>query len=119
MNRTFAILTVLNVVRGSATERALMRLPLLGVVWVICLLGAGITQSADAESIPCAIGNRANGFSYQPTPREVDPREASLGLRPSREHQASMDQALENLDRSLMRDEGLSTASVPRFTSRQ
>jgi hypothetical protein len=96
-----------------------MRLPLLGMVWVVCALGAGITQSAAGESIPCAIGNRANGFSYQPTPREVDQREASLGLRASREHQTSTDQVLEDLDRSLMRSEGLSAGNVPRFTSRQ
>src|ERR1700722_15055742 len=103
MNRTFAILTVLMSYLVRQPERARVRLALLGVVSVICMLGAGIIQSADAESIPCEIGNRANGFSYQPTPREVGPREASLGLLPSREQQASTDRVLEQLDWSLMR----------------
>jgi hypothetical protein len=117
MNRTFAILTVLISYLVRRPERT--RLALLGVVSVICVLGTGVIQSANAESFPCEIGNRANGFSYQPTPREVGPREASLGLLPSRAQQASTDRDLEQLDRSLMREEGLSTASIPNFTSSQ
>jgi hypothetical protein len=100
-------------------ERVPARLPLLGVAWVVCVIGAAMAPIANAESIPCEIGNRANGLSYQPTSREVDAREASMGVRLSRQHQASMDQTLEDLDRSLMRNERLSTASVPRFSPDQ
>ena len=100
-------------------RRVSPRLPLLGVAWVVCVIGAAMAPGANAERIPCEIGNRANGLSYQPTPREVNLREASLGLRLSKEREASIDRTLGDLDRSLMRNEGLSTESVPRFTPGQ
>jgi hypothetical protein len=60
-----------------------------------------------------AIGNRANGFSYQPTPEEVVPREKALGVRPSPAQQSATDEELERIDRDLLRKEGVSPGSVP------
>ena len=85
-----------------------MRLPILAVAWVVCMTAAAIAQRAGADSIPSEIGNRANGFNYQPTPRQVYPREVSAGLWPSKLRQAPTDQTLEEIDRSLLRSEGLS-----------
>lgn len=96
-----------------------MRLPVLAVAWVVCLTGAAMAQRADGNSIPSEIGNHANGFAYQPTPSEVYPREVAAGLLPSKEHQVPTDRTLEDLDRSLLRGEGLNTESVPVFTPRQ
>jgi hypothetical protein len=66
--------------------------------------------------VPYEIGNRANGFNYQPTPNEVVPREISAGVRPSKAQQASTDEALEHIDRSLLREEGLDPREAPAFT---
>jgi hypothetical protein len=64
------------------------------------------------------IGNRANGFSYQPTPGEVRPREMAAGVRPSDAKQADTDHTLETIDRNLLQDEGMSSKTVPAFTPR-
>jgi hypothetical protein len=94
-----------------------MRLTLLAVAWVVCMTGAATAQRVNGDSIPSEIGNHANGFDYQPTPREVYPRELSAGLRPSEARQAPTDQTLQDLDRRLLRSEGLSAKNVPAFTS--
>ncbi len=60
-----------------------------------------------------STGNRANGFNYQPTPGEVDSREKAIGTRPSASSQRATDKTLEDIDRDLLRKEGLSTHSVP------
>jgi hypothetical protein len=100
-----------------------MRMALLVAVATFCLMGAAATPSTGAQntgedSIPRIIGNRANGFSYQPTPREVVSREKAAGVRPSTTSQQATDQELENIDRRSLLEEGLSTSSVPRFTPR-
>jgi hypothetical protein len=94
-----------------------MRLSFLAVAWVVCMTGAATAQRVNGDSIPIEIGNHANGFNFQPTPDEVYPREVSAGLWPSKVRQAPTDQTLEDLDRSLLRSEGLSTENVPVFTS--
>ncbi len=65
-----------------------------------------------------SYGNRANGFNYQPTPGEVDSREKASGVRPSATSQKSTDETLEQIDRDLLRQEGLSTQSVPAIKTR-
>jgi hypothetical protein len=89
------------------------------VVSIVCLIGPAAAQSVDQESIPREIGNRANGFSYQPDPRKVRPREVAAGVRPSSTHQAAIGLELEDLDRSLLNSEGLSAANVPRLAAGQ
>ncbi len=96
-----------------------MRSALFAVVWVACTTAAAMAQSGTDAPVPRVIGNRANGFSYQPTPGEVRPREAAAGVRPSKGRQAETDRALETMDRTLLRDEGKSLQSVPDFTPRQ
>ncbi len=105
-----------------------MRMALLVAVATFCLMGAAPAQNTGAQNtgtqntgedyIPRMIGNRANGFSYQPTPREVVSREKAAGVRPSTASQQATDQELENIDRRSLLEEGLSTSSVPRFTPR-
>lgn len=86
---------------------------------VLCLTSAAMAQSAGNGSVPSAIGNRANGRDYQPTPSEVVPREKAAGLRPSDAQQQATDQQLEKTDRQLLRSEGLSTKSVPNIAPNQ
>ncbi len=74
----------------------------------------GQTTGTDA-AVPRAIGNRANGYSYQPRPSEVDPREVTAGIRPSAAARKATDHVLADLDTELLRDEGKSVSSVPRF----
>ena len=95
-----------------------MRAALLVAVATFCLIGAAAAQTAGDGSIPRRIGNRANGFSYQPTSREVVSKEKAAGVRPSTASQQAPDQELGDIDRRLLREEGLSTSSVPRLTPR-
>jgi hypothetical protein len=95
-----------------------VRVALLVAVATFCLVGAAGAQTAGDGSIPRRIGNRANGFSYQPTPREVLSKEKAAGVRPSTPSQQATDQELGDIDRRLLLEEGLSTSSVPRLTPR-
>ena len=96
-----------------------MRSAFFAVLWVIFLTAVAMAQSGTITAVPQMIGNRANGFSYQPTPGEVRPREMAAGVRPSKAKQEETDRALESMDRNLLRDEGMSSRSVPSFTPRQ
>jgi hypothetical protein len=95
-----------------------MRMPFVATMWIVCLTGAAAAQGADGSSVPRKIANCANGFWVQPTPSEVIPREASAGVRPSRAHQDAAGRTLEAIDRSLLREEGLSEKSLPVLTPR-
>jgi hypothetical protein len=95
-----------------------MRMALLVAIATLCLMGAAAAQTASDGSIPRRIGNRANGLSYQPTPREVVSKEKAAGVRPSTASQQATDQELADIDRRLLLEEGLSTSSVPRLTPR-
>lgn len=70
-----------------------------------------------AQGPPTANGNRANGFSYQPTPGEVVPRERAAGVQPPAAKQERTNRDLERTDKKLLQDEGLSTKSVPKITN--
>ncbi len=74
---------------------------------------------AQTASVPREIGNRAHGFSVQPTPDEVRPREAASGVRPSGSRLEATDRALQQLDKDLLHDEGLKATTVPSFVSRE
>jgi hypothetical protein len=93
-----------------------MRTPLLVTICLVCTTGGVMAQHQEHISVPHEIGNRANGFSYQPTPSEVVPREALSGARPSKAQLDATDWTLESIDRSLLRNEGLSERDVPAFT---
>lgn len=92
-----------------------MHLLVISTVALFGIATAATAQSADPRSVPREIGNRAHGFSYQPTPGEVRPREISTGVRPPVERQFATDHALRILDRNLLHEEGLGTESVPSF----
>jgi hypothetical protein len=92
-----------------------MRMRLVAVVATFCLMTAAIAQN----SPPSQIGNRAHGFDYQPTPREVVPREKATGILPPADQQEATNRDLERMDRDLLRDEGLSTRSVPKLSAGQ
>ena len=81
-----------------------------------CMIGSASAQSADSNSPRPWINNHVNGFNYQPTPAEVIPLEVSAGVRPSKASQKAADQVLEELDRSLLRSEGLSQDQIPAFS---
>jgi hypothetical protein len=85
----------------------------------IGMTGLAMAQGATTTAVPHRIGSRANGFSYQPIPAEVIPREVSAGVRPSKARQDATDQALEAIDRALLRGEGLSETSLPVFAPRR
>jgi hypothetical protein len=95
-----------------------MRIAFMIVAATFCLMGAAVAQSVDDPAIPRGIGNHANGFDYQPTPREVIPREKATGVRPSAISQEKTNRELEEMDRDLLRKEGLGTSSVPAMTPR-
>jgi hypothetical protein len=95
-----------------------MRIAFMIVAATFCLMGAAVAQGVDGPAIPRSIGNHANGFNYQPTPREVIPREKATGVRPSAISQENTNRELEKMDRDLLRKEGLSTSSVPDMTPR-
>jgi hypothetical protein len=96
-------------------DGTIMRAPALAAICLVCMTGAALAQQQDRSSVPHEIGNRANGFNYQPSPGEVVGREERVGVRPSRAQLEKMDQTLESIDFSLLRDEGLSERSVPAF----
>ncbi len=103
----------------TATDgRSTMRTPFIALLVAACVNTSAIGQPRADIPVPRKIGNRANGFSYQPTPGEVLPRESAAGLRPSVARQNAINQELSTLDRRLLLDEGLSAANVPRFAPR-
>jgi hypothetical protein len=83
------------------------------VLYTACIAGA-----VCARSVPREIGNRAHGFSYQPTQEEVRPREATLGIRPSKQRQAANDRALQRINENLLREEGIPADPLPLTSNR-
>ena len=98
-----------------------MRIHLVTVtaaLMVAATAALGLATAAIAQnSVPTEIGNRANGLSYQPTPSEVLPREKAAGLLQSPAQRDATSQELERMDKELLREEGLSTKSVPNLAS--
>ena len=76
-------------------------------------MSIGVAMLPKVGVAQTATGNRANGFNYQPTPAEVDQREKKVGVRQSAAQQLATDRDLEDIDRMLLRNEGMSTKSVP------
>jgi hypothetical protein len=66
-------------------------------------------------SPPKEIGNRENGYDYQPTPSEIGPREKAAGIVPSAAQNRAENKELDRLDKDLLQSEGLSTNSVPKL----
>lgn len=96
-----------------------MRMYVMAVIAAFSMTAPAIAQPAANRSIPAEIGNRANGYDYQPTPSEVRPREESAGIRPPVAQQKATDRDLEQMDKALLREQGLSTSSVPKMTTGQ
>jgi hypothetical protein len=92
-----------------------MRMWFIAVAAAFCVTGTAMGQVQGNGPPPSAIGNHANGFDYQPTPGEIVPREKAAGIRPPAAQQRATDQELEQLDKDLLREEGLSTKSVPKI----
>lgn len=89
------------------------------MVAAFLMTAAAVAQSPGEGSVPREIGNRANGFDYEPTPSEVGPREKAAGVRPPAAQQKATDQILEQTDKNLLREEGRSTKGVPNMTTGQ
>lgn len=96
-----------------------MRLHYTAFATAFLLTPAAIAQNAGAPPVPLEEGNRANGFDYQPKPSEVVPRERAADILPPAAQQRATDRTLEQTDKNLLRDEGLSTKSVPKPTTGQ
>jgi hypothetical protein len=95
-----------------------MRIVVLAIC-AVCIADPSIAGPIQDASVPQEIGNRAHGFSYQPTQGEVRPREAAAGLRLPSVRQEATDRTLQQLDRDLLRDEGLAPSTVPSFASHE
>jgi hypothetical protein len=95
----------------------MMRLHFAAMVAAFFAVASAVAQSTGGGSVPAEIGNRANGRDYQPTPSEIIPREQAAGIRPPATQEKATDQLLERMDKNLLRDEGLSTKSVPKMTT--
>jgi hypothetical protein len=95
-----------------------MRIHSIAIVTVFLMATtAAIAQNSGGSSAPLEEGNRANGFDYQPTSSEVVPREKAAGILPPAAQQKTTDHTLEQMDKNLLRDEGLSTKSTPNMTT--
>ena len=85
---------------------------------LVCLTATAATaQITTTQTIPRQIGNRANGFSYQPTPNHVIPSEKAAGILPSDAQQRSTDATLSQLDHKLLAQEHLNPNQAPDFTA--
>ena len=87
--------------------RLLAMVPMVAFV----VTASAVAQTRGAGTPPAEIGNRSNGLSYQPTPNEVDGREAAKGIRPPAAEQRATDRRLEKTDKQLLREEGLESDS--------
>ena len=74
-----------------------MRIVVLAMVCAVCTADPSIAAPSSDASVPHEIGNRAHGFSYQPTQSEVRPREAAAGIRPSSDRQEAIDRTLSSV----------------------
>lgn len=92
-----------------------MRLHLTAAAVACCMTATAVAQNPP----PPVIGNRANGKDYQPTPSVVIPREKATGVLPPPSQEKATDQELERIDKTLLREQGMSTKSVPDLTRGQ
>ena len=91
-----------------------MRLHVASVLAAAQVATVALAVAQSPDKIPREIGNRANGFSYQPTPNEVGPREEKAGIRPSETQQKATDADLDRMYNDLMRDYRLDQSKAPR-----
>ena len=77
------------------------------------------TSAVAQNPAPAANANRANGLSYQPTPSQVVPREKAAGVQPPAAQQDRANRDLQQTDKKLLQEEGLSTKSVPKLSNHQ
>ncbi len=92
----------------------------IAMIAAICLTSPAVAQApSNGSAAPPAIGNRANGRDYQPTPAEVIPREKAAGALPDATREKAENRDLEQIDKDVLRQEGQSTQSVPKLTNRQ
>jgi hypothetical protein len=98
-----------------------MRGTIAAVVVTFGLAGSALAQSSAPPvntgtkegTVPAAIGNRANGRSYQPSQGMVGLREHAAGIAPSEQQQRATNDELFKLDKKSLQKEGQSTTSVP------
>ena len=100
-----------------------MRIRLIALMTMLCALACATTpslaQDTGAASPPRAIGNQANGLSYQPTPSEVAPRERAAGIQQNKDDEAAKNRDLEAIGKDALRGVGQNTESVPKMTNGQ
>ncbi|HTR18105.1 MAG TPA: hypothetical protein VMI52_13870 [Acetobacteraceae bacterium] len=78
-----------------------------GMLRAVIILACGVAAISAASAQP-RNGNEQNGFDYQPTQGEVGLRERAAGVAPSTEHERTLDKEMEQINRDLLREEGLS-----------
>jgi hypothetical protein len=93
----------MSICHNNQVREMTMRTPLLAVTVAVLLTGGVTPPDTRNALVPPEIGNRADGFSYQPTPSEVIPRERAAGVQPSPAQQAATDRELQLIARSLGR----------------
>lgn len=99
------------VVSDETTQETQMRHVLVPLAALV-LIGTAHAQTP-LNSPPAAIGNRANGLSYQPTPSQVAPRERAAGVGPSAQQLQKENNDLSRLDAQSLKAEGLNPKSAP------
>jgi len=87
-----------------------MRTPAFALTLLLMTCGAALAQT---NPPPAANGNRANGFSYQPTPNAVLPREKAAGVAPSPAREQQNGQFLQEEDRKLLKQYGHDPNNTP------
>jgi hypothetical protein len=93
-----------------------MRVFVSTMIAVLSFAGAAMAQGGGGGgSPPREIGNRANGYDYQPTPSELVPREKAAGIVQPPAQRRAENQELDSIDKQLLQSEGLSTKSVPKL----
>jgi len=105
--------TRVDVPTNATTKGHSMRNSLLVALPLLVICAAAQAQTTRNDAPPAQIGNRANGHEYQPTPDVVAPREQAAGVAPSASHDQQNNQTLTNLDRNLMKSEGLNPDNTP------
>jgi hypothetical protein len=88
--------------RGGAMRGVIVASLILGsLTFGSPMLGAGAALAQPAGP-PAQIGNRANGFDYQPTQGGIQAREKAAGITPDPQQSQQEDQTLLQLDHKLL-----------------
>jgi hypothetical protein len=83
-----------------------------GTVRAALILAFSLTGLSVSMAQP-RNGNVQNGLNYQPTQGEVGERERAAGVAPSTERERALDAEMEEINRQLLRNEGVMPNNTP------